>query len=1312
LHGRHSDNICLHELFELQADKHPKKPALISGSKTISYATLENRANALANIIKENGAGPGKFVALYFNRGEKSIIAILAVLKAGAAYIPIDPAFPIERIRYIFDNAKVSLLCTEQARAETAREFFQGTVVLADDFDNDGAARITLSESGVTPDDLCYVIYTSGTTGRPKGVMARHRNVAFFSASFNEVCNLTPEDRVYQGFSLGFDGSVEEIWMAFTSGATLVVGEGESAPIGSEAAKLLNEQKVTYFSTVPTFLSMISEDLPTVRTLVVSGEQCPSELVDKWARPGRTMLNVYGPTETTVNTTAARCAPGKKVTIGKPIRGYDIQILSESMQPVSAGEIGELFIGGGGVSRGYLNNPETTAKSFIPNPLGNGKAAEIVYRTGDLVRLNEEGELLFLGRMDSQVKIRGYRIELAEIESVLLEHPAIQSAVVKVHKRDGLSELAAYVTPKIKGALVPIEGVIETLRKRLPVYMVPSYLDVLGELPTLSSGKINRGALPEPKNPLRTSTGAMELPTTPTERIIVSQWEKVFQTSPISITDDFFTDLGGYSLLAAQMISTVRAECGCEISLREIYTYSTPKKLAAHIDAKQNASVKTLKPKAISKNNSKIAAQAAIESVPGAVRKTCHILQAVSLYCIYGLGAIPFLAVLWLYFEFSKGSIPISVFIGIIVGMALAAYPALLSLSIVVKWLIIGRYKPGHYPVGGWYYFRWWLVTRMQIFSGSGLLSGTPLMARYFRLMGAKIGRNCTIASPQSYIFDCLRIGSNSSINAESQLLGYRVENGLLKIGTIAIGNDCFVGISSAVGLNTIMENGSALDDLSLLPDNQTIPRGAAWRGAPGKPVKVNIPQPKKPYARHPIIAGALHACALYCLELFMFIASIPTLVVAILAYKVDNIFLWLALIACAIPLYEAAFCLLLVIVKWTVLGKAKPGIYPVHSLYYVRMWYIDTLLMLSRFIVLPVYTTLYYLPWIRMLGAKVGARAEFSVVSQIIPDLTEIGPESFLADGSIIGGLKIHNGAFLCGRTAIGRRTFVGNSAVLPVGSAMGSSCLLGVLSTPPDAFQETPNGTEWLGSPSFSLPHRKKVEGFSETTTFRPTKKMYAHRLAIDAMRICIPSLLEIFSIIAILGILGTAYKHLSPIALAFLAPLVMAGLAIGLVAAVAGVKNLIMGQFTPIIKPLWSPYVWLNEVVNGAYEAIAAPIISMFFGTALAAPLLRLFGCKIGKHCFIETALFGEFDLVTIGDYVSLNNNTIIQNHLFEDRIFKASTLTIGNGCSTGNMSVVLYDSEMREGSAIGPLSLLMKGETLPEHTQWTGIPVEQD
>jgi non-ribosomal peptide synthetase-like protein len=220
-----------------------------------------------------------------------------------------------------------------------------------------------------------------------------------------------------------------------------------------------------------------------------------------------------------------------------------------------------------------------------------------------------------------------------------------------------------------------------------------------------------------------------------------------------------------------------------------------------------------------------------------------------------------------------------------------------------------------------------------------------------------------------------------------------------------------------------------------------------------------------------------------------------------------------------------------------------------------------------------------------------------------------------------------------------------------------------------------------------------------------------MYAHRLLIDALRIVIPSMIEIFGVISLFGLLYVAYSLLPLVPFILLSPGIVFIEAIILILCVVGVKNVLMGQFTPVIKPLWCPYVWLNEVVNGAYEAIAAPAISMFFGTPLIAWCLRLFGCKIGKHSFIETALFGEFDLVEIGDFAALNNNTIIQNHLFEDRIFKSSKLTIGNECSTGNMSVVLYDSEMRQGSSIGPLSLLMKSETLPPNTRWTGIPVEK-
>jgi non-ribosomal peptide synthetase-like protein len=1318
MHSAGTEELCLHELFEKQAAARASEPAILCPSGTLTYQDIEHRANKLAHYLKKQGARPGTFVGIYFKRSEQPIIAILATLKAGAAYVPIDPQFPIERIRFILKNTNVSILLTDQTLAENAKSFFKETTIVTDTderlFEYEPITLLSRNESGVTPEDLCYIIYTSGTTGRPKGVMTRHRNVVSFTTSFNERCGVNGRDRVYQGFSLGFDGSVEEIWMAFAQGATLVVGPPDIGHDAREVARFLTDNKVTYFSTVPTFLSMIDTELPSVRLLVVSGEQCPSELATKWSNHGRAMLNVYGPTETTVNTTVARLAPGKKVTIGKPLRGYDIFIRDERGNPVPPGETGELYIGGSGVSRGYMNNAEMTAKHFIADPGVHGSKDTVLYKTGDLVHYNDENELVFLGRIDTQVKIRGYRIELAEIESVLLELAPVRSAAVKVFERDGLKTIAAFVVQKHASAKLDTDAIAEFLNNHLPQYMVPAFLDEVSELPVLTSGKIDRSRLPEPKTPLRRTKKNIVPPATDTQRALIGIWEKMFAVSPVSAEEDFFLDLGGYSLLAVQMISQVRSELQTEITVRDVYRHSTVKKLAAHIDASKSSMVKECGMKDVPKR--KQSSRQVFEGLPRFVRWSCVSLQAVSLYAMYALGTIPLAAILLMYLNLSKGLISIQTVATVVAIIGIAGFPALIGLSVVAKWLIIGRYVPGNYPVWGWYYFRFWLATRLQTLCGGGFLVGTPFFIWYLRLMGAKVGKNCMVASSQCYISDLLTIGDNTSICAESQLLGYRVEDGLLKIGSVSIGNDCFVGISSALGLNTRMENGALLDDLSLLPDDQIIPAKESRRGSPCLPAPVSVPKPKAgaDIRRHrlPALYAFLHLVSLYAVELFLLLASLPTLFVAVLAYRVDNLALWIGLIVFALPLYEITFCLLLVVVKRVVLGPAKPGVFPINGWRFVRVWLIDSLLNLSRLVVLPVYTTLYYLPWVRMLGAKVGARAEFSVISQMMPDLTIVEEESFLADGSIIGGIRFYDGLFQLETTHVGRRTFVGNSAVIPTGSTLGDNCLIGVISAPPSEHAALPSGTEWLGSPSFLLPHRKKVEGFPETATFRPTKKLYAHRLFVDALRILIPSLIEILGIIALFALLNLALKSLPFPAFVAISPLITCVVGLFMALAVVGVKNLAIGKFTPVIKPLWSPYVWWNEVVNGAYEAVAAPVITMFFGTPFIAWYLRLLGCAIGKHAFIETALFGEFDLVHIGDFAALNNNTIIQNHLFEDRIFKASTITIGDECSTGNMSVVLYDSTMGQGTSIGPLSLLMKGEELPPWTAWTGIPVEKN
>jgi acyl-coenzyme A synthetase/AMP-(fatty) acid ligase/acyl carrier protein len=336
-------------------------------------------------------------------------------------------------------------------------------------------------------------------------------------------------------------------------------------------------------------LSTLTLPVPTLRQLVVSGEACPLDLVNRWAQPGLTMLNVYGPTETTVNTTAAVLEKGKAVTIGRPLRGYDIYILDSDMRPVRRGEKGELFIAGPGLSRGYLNQPELTAQSFVewtPPADEAGRHALRLYKAGDLVRWNEDGELEFFGRIDGQVKLRGFRIELSEIEAVLLEQPEITAAAVRVHEEDGLQSLAAYVLLADGATTLDRSSLLATLRDRLPVYMVPSTLDVLQSFPMLASGKVDRRNLPRPQEALvADGSTAADGELTPAEAKIAEVWALLLRVPKVGPEQDFFTDLGGHSLLAAQLVTALRKELGHSIPVREIYAHRTVRSLAARLGA-------------------------------------------------------------------------------------------------------------------------------------------------------------------------------------------------------------------------------------------------------------------------------------------------------------------------------------------------------------------------------------------------------------------------------------------------------------------------------------------------------------------------------------------------------------------------------------------------------------------------------------------------------------------------------------------------------------------------------------------------------
>ena len=765
LHGPDRPDLLRHEiladLFEATAARVPTNTALIAGERSLSYADLNAAADRVAHRLIESGVRAGDMVGLWLPRGIDLLTLQLGIAKVGAAWLPFDSEVPTERIAVCLDDASAkALLIDEQSRP----------VVQAQ---TDISAQILTAQNLLAPlpEHTAYVIYTSGSTGKPKGIAITQRSICHFLRSENARLGVREDDKVYQGFSVAFDMSFEEIWISYLVGATLWIAPKEISGDPEALPRALIENDITVLHAVPTLLALFAQDVPNLRIINLGGEMCPQALVERWA-PGRQMFNTYGPTEATVSASLAELKAGEPVTIGEALPNYGLLVI-EVIDPDSIvhgvvpplkilpfGETGELCITGPGVAAGYLGRPDLTAEKFLPNPwarAGLEQQEARLYRTGDLARveLKADGtpQMQCLGRADDQVKIRGFRVELGEIEAVLAEQPGVGTTAVILRKDEaGMDQLVAFYVPTGE-VPPPVRALRDGLSGRLPPYMVPARFEALPAMPRLSSGKIDRKVLKAQALSEAAPVEGGDRPETPAEEVLFAALAQLFPGQPIRRELDFFSDLGGHSLFAARVISALRQDPRfAQATVADIYQNRRIGQIAESLQA---GMVDTT--------------QAGSERpfvLHSAWRRwRCGLAQGV---------AIPFLVLLkmaqWLapFFasHFYTGDPDDS--IARAIGMSVLAFVVTTLLEFVVawagKWLIAGRLKPGSYPLWGLTYYRWWLADRLIEAVPAYMINGSPLYSAWLRALGARIGADVNLGSVTLRVPDLVAVGDGVSI--------------------------------------------------------------------------------------------------------------------------------------------------------------------------------------------------------------------------------------------------------------------------------------------------------------------------------------------------------------------------------------------------------------------------------------------------------------------------------------------------------------------------------------------------------------------
>ncbi|MDC7784835.1 amino acid adenylation domain-containing protein [Rhodoplanes sp. TEM] len=1301
----------LHHLFEDAADRFGGLAAVVTSDATLTYAELDRRANQVARHLIARGVAAGDRVGLLFDKTIETYVALVAALKAGATYVPLDPGLPAERIRYMLGDAKIRTIVSMASFSERLAAQDAAAVLLDTDraeIDARSPDRLFAGEAGETDDPGCYVIYTSGTTGNPKGVLVEHPSICNFVRIAAARYGYRPGDRVYQGMTIAFDFSIEETWVPLMAGATLVPARAGGGLVGEELADFLHERRVTAMCCCPTLLSTIERDLPHLRLLMVGGEACPQNLVMRWSRRGRTILNTYGPTEATVTATVTELVPEKPVTIGIPMPTYSIVILDPAEpRTVARGELGEIGIAGIGVAAGYLNREELTAQKFIPDFVGiPNNASKRIYRTGDLGRINDAGEIEYLGRIDTQVKIRGYRIELVEIESVMMELPQIaQAAVSTFEPEPGLPELVGYYALKPGAGALSGGDILQALKRRLPAYMVPAYLEQLDAIPMSASNKADRKRLPKPTGPRCQpgGSGKVVAARTDNERLLVEAIAEILTVERVSIEDNFFDDLGANSLLMARFCARIRRNPGMEsVSMRDIYANPTIARLAATFEES--------------------GAAAAVETAPEPFHTpsdfsyyACGAAQLLfyGAYSLFGLWVFD-TGLEWTY----AATGPVDLYVRS-VAAAVAGFFGLTAVSILGKWLLVGRFSEERIPIWSARYFRFWAAKTLMRNAPVALFAGHPIFNVYLRLLGARIGRNTIVKTRFVPVAtDLISIGDDTVLRKETILLGYRAQSNYIHTGRVSIGDRAFVGEASVLDIDTAMGNDTQLGHASSLQSGQRVPDGRRFHGSPAVETTAD-------YVRvEAVPSTALRRGLSEVVQLAgLFALVIPAPIVALALWEQSS--------ATAASGFWTSLPTVLVVSLVSFFGSIVTGLAGVwavprlarlflkegrtYSNYGLHAWlqgltekfsnsqFFNVLFGDASAIVHYMRFVGWNLNTVEQTGSNMGTNQKHDN-----PFCCEIGSGTMVSDGLSMINLEMSASSFRLCHTRIGDNNYLGNNIHYPPGGRTGANVLLGTkVMIPIDGPVQENVGL--LGSPPFAIPRmverdKSMLGAIPEDERLRRLAAKNRYNAVTAALFLATRWLL-VFASLAVWQAALLTYDSFGVLALFVAGAVTSAGAVLWF--TLMERASLGFGALKPQMVTIYDPYFWSHE---RHWKLSDWPHVQLFGGTPVKSLILQMMGVKVGRKVVDFGCSITDRSLTEVGDFANLNEGSVLQAHSLEEGVFKSDLIRMGAGCTLGPSAFVHYGVTLGDHVVIDTDAFLMKGEVVDAHTTWRGNPAK--